>query len=232
MGEHPLVETRNLAKRYGQTLALRDVSLTVEGGTILLLLGPNGAGKTTLLRLLATAARPTGGEGTVAGFDLVKDASAVRRHVALVTHASMLYEDLTARENLRFTAAMLGRPGADLDAVLARIGLSRWADVAVRNYSNGMKRRVSLARAMLAEPRVLLLDEPYVGLDAGGVEVADGFALEVRQRGGAVILATHELERGFRVADRAIALEAGRIIGEDRTSAGRELVGLYARGGR
>ncbi|MBI3975830.1 MAG: heme ABC exporter ATP-binding protein CcmA [Armatimonadetes bacterium] len=209
----PAVETRSLARRFGTTRALRDLSLTVPAGSALLVVGPNGAGKTTLLRLLATALRPTAGGGTVFGCDLVREAEAVRRATVLVGAGGGMYGALSGEENLAFAAAMSGAPvGSALEtaALLARVGLARVARQPVRTYSQGMRRRLALARAWLLRPRLLLLDDPFGGLDAEGTALVDALVAEVRAAGGAAVLATHEWERGLPLADRVIALADGR----------------------
>src|SRR3989475_1329400 len=156
----PAVIARGLARRFRVEWAVRDVTFVLPPRSVLLLVGPNASGKTTLLRLLATALRPTDGCGSIFGCDLVRDADAVRRLTALVGTSAGVYDLLTARENLRFAAAMGARPDGPVARWLDRLGLTAVADTPVRTLSNGMKRRLGPAPAWLASPRVLLLDEP------------------------------------------------------------------------
>ena len=210
-----MIEVAGLAKVYAGQAALRGVSLTVPAGSILAVLGHNGSGKTTLVRILATLTRPTAGGGRVAGHDLVREREAVCRDVALAGHETQLYDDLTVGENLRFAAELAGRPqGADrVAAALARVGLHSHADVRVRALSSGMRRRVSLARAMLKEARVLLLDEPFAGLDHQGIAQLEDFLRRFKEAGGSGIVVTHSQSRALAVADQVAVLAAGRLTG-------------------
>src|SRR5256712_7205945 len=206
------VITRGLARRFSIAGAVREVTFVLPPRSVLLLGGPNASGKTTLLRLLATALRPTDGSASVFGRDLVRDADAVRRLIAFVRASAGEYDLLTARENLRFAAAMSGRPDGAVASWLDRVGLTAVADDPVRTLSNGMKRRLALARAWLTSPRLLLLDEPYSGLDSEGLTLVAEMASDTTRRGGSVIIATHEWERGMKVADAVLALAAGRPV--------------------
>lgn len=208
-----MIEVSGLTKLYGLHAALRDVTLEVPAGQVLTVLGHNGSGKTTLVRLLATLARPTAGGGRIAGHDLVEGRDAVRRLVALVGHSTHLYDDLTAGENLAFAEALAGRPPRPrrIEAALAAVGLDGHAGTRVRTLSSGMRRRVALARAMLGEPRVLLLDEAFAGLDQDGTKRLEDYLHALRARGGTAVVVTHSLGRALAVADRVAILAAGRI---------------------
>ena len=210
----PAVQTHGLSRRFAYHYALRELSLSVPSSSGLLVVGPNGAGKTTLLRLLATALRPSAGRAAIFGHDVVRDADAVRGVTVFVGTAHGMYEALTARENLAFAAAMSGRPEAknSLDALLERVGLVHVSHRPVRTFSQGMKRRLALARAWLLRPRLLLLDDPFSGLDAEGARLVEALVQEVKAQGGAVILTTHEWEHGLPLADTVIALAAGRQV--------------------
>src|SRR3990172_1592935 len=163
----PLVRVNGLRKAFGTHRVLDGVTLEVRAGEAVALLGANGAGKTTLLRILATLMRPTRGTAWVAGHDCAREPERVRPHVGLVAHGSYVYEDLTALENLRFWTGLAGLrvTRTELAAALAAVELERVSGERVRPFSAGMKRRLSLARFVLARPRVLLLDEPFAGLD-------------------------------------------------------------------
>jgi ABC-2 type transport system ATP-binding protein len=209
----PLVRVTGLRKIFGTQLVLDGVGLEVRAGEAVALLGANGAGKTTLLKVLATLTRPTRGSATVGGHDCVREADAVRRLVGVVAHGAHVYEDLTARENLEFWTTLRGDaagPGA-IAAALAEVELERVADDRVRTFSVGMKRRLALARLVLARPRVLLLDEPSAGLDQRARKWLEEHLLAVKAAGGTVLVATHSFGRELAVADRLVVLAGGRV---------------------
>jgi heme exporter protein A len=208
-----LIRVHGLCKVFARATVLDGVDLDVACGEAVALLGANGAGKTTLLKILATLSRPSRGTAAVAGFDCVKDADGVRRNVGLLAHASYLYDDLTAIENLRFWTALGGRP-ADAERVRAALGaveLDGFADERVRSFSAGMKRRLSLARLALGRPRVLLLDEPFSGLDQRARKWLEEHLRGFKERGGAVLMTTHSFARDLGAIDRVAILAAGRI---------------------
>jgi heme ABC exporter ATP-binding subunit CcmA len=211
-----VIQATGLTKLYGAHVALRGVTLEVPAGQVLTILGHNGSGKTTLVRLLATLARPTAGRGRIAGHDLVDGRDQVRRLVAVVGHSTYLYDDLTARENLAFAEAVAGRrPDAGrIDAALARVGLDGLAGTRVRSLSSGLRRRVALARAMLRDPRVLLLDEAFSGLDQDSTKRLEDYLHAFTAGGGAAMVVTHSLGRALAIADRVAVLAGGRIAAE------------------
>jgi heme ABC exporter ATP-binding subunit CcmA len=211
-----LLSARGLRKAYGRLLVLDGVDLDVRRGEGVALLGANGAGKTTLLRIVATLVRPTSGRVLVAGADATRDPEAVRRQVGFLGHGSWLYEDLTALENLRFWATLGGAPaGAPaLRAALGAVDLDRWSDERVRTFSAGMRRRLALARLVLARPRLLLLDEPFTGLDQQGSKWLEEHLEAFKSEGGGLMMSTHSFGRGFGVADRAVILAGGRLAAD------------------
>ena len=216
-----MISAGGLRKFYGATVVLEDVSLEVPAGQCLALLGPNGAGKTTLLRVLGTLARPSAGRLHIDGTDALRDPDAVRARIGVVAHGSYVYEDLTALENLRFWAVMGGldaRPER-LRERLQAVELEAMAGERARTFSAGMKRRLALARVTLGHPRVLLLDEPFSGLDRRGQKWLGEFLLAFKAGGGAIVLATHGFATALAVADRAVILAGGRIV-LDRPAAG------------
>jgi heme ABC exporter ATP-binding subunit CcmA len=208
-----MIEVSRLTKVYGSQVALRDVTLGVPAGEVLTLLGHNGSGKTTLLRVLATLVRPTAGSARIGGHDVTGEREAVRRLLGVAGHGTQLYDDLTALENLAFAAVLDGRPAEPeaLLAALARIGLEAQAATRVRALSSGMRRRVALARLMLRRPRVLLLDEPFAGLDQDGAKRLDEYIRGVTAEGGSAVVVTHNLGRGLDLADRVGILAGGRL---------------------
>jgi heme ABC exporter ATP-binding subunit CcmA len=211
-----VIQAAGLTKLYGAQVALRGVTLEVPAGQVLTVLGHNGSGKTTLVRLLATLARPTAGRGRIAGHDLVDERDAVRRVVAVVGHSTHLYDDLTPGENLAFAEALAGRrpDQARIDAALGRVGIDGQAGARVRALSSGLRRRVALARAILAEPRVLLLDEAFAGLDQDSTKRLEDYLLAFKASGGAAVVVTHSLGRALAIADRVAVLAGGRIAAD------------------
>ncbi len=206
------VDAQNLARRYGRRWALADVSLQVSQGSVVMVAGRNGSGKSTLFRILSTAIRPDHGSARILGFDLVRERYDVRRDVALLSHYSYLYETLTAEENLRVAAEHRGLSTSGLRQLLERVRLGQRSNDPVNTFSAGMRKRLSFARILLQQPRVVLLDEPYGQLDPEGFALVDEVVNELKSNGVTVLVATHQLERGGRIATDAIALEQGRVI--------------------
>ncbi len=213
MNLEPIVRVVDVRKVFGLVPVLDGVSLEIRAGEAVALLGANGAGKTTLLKILATLLRPTRGTATIAGHDVARAPEAVRALLGVVAHGAWVYDDLTARENLKFWATLGGlAAGADeVTAALAGVGLERAADARVRTFSAGMKRRLSLARVMLARPRVLLLDEPFAGLDQRAKKWLEGRLEALKAAGAALLMVTHSFGRELGVADRLAVLAGGRI---------------------
>jgi heme ABC exporter ATP-binding subunit CcmA len=213
MASEPLIRVTGLRKTFGNHRVLDGLDLDVHAGEAVAVLGANGAGKTTLLKVLATLVRPTRGTAMVAGHDCAKDAELVRREIGLVSHSSYVYEDLTAAENLTFWATLAGlRPSpAERAGALAAVELEHAAGERVRTFSAGMKRRLSLARFILARPRVLLLDEPFTGLDQRGKKWLEEHLASFKTGGGAIVMTTHSFGRELAVADRIAILAAGAI---------------------
>lgn len=214
------IELLGIGKAYGGTWAVRGVDLALGPGESLALFGPNGAGKTTLLKILATLISPTRGSGRVAGFDLRTEQEEIRGSLALLAHGTHLYEDLTVRENLEFAAAMRRREGLRLGPLLERAGLAEIVGERVRALSSGMKRRLALAKVILAEPAVLLLDEPFTNLDQTAVALLVEVVAEFLARGASVLMATHDLARGYAACRRAALLVHGRLVHEAPVRAG------------
>jgi heme exporter protein A len=202
----PVIRAERLARRQGGRWALRGVDLVVEPGRVLMVCGSNGAGKTTLIRLLGTALTPTAGSLRLFG----QAPEAVRARVAMLSHADHHYDDLTARENLAI-AAGLGKPGRPVAEVLEQVGLAARADDVVRTFSAGMRKRLAFARLLWKEADLVLLDEPYAGLDPAGGRFVDGLFAGWRARGATVVVSTHQVDRGAALADDAVLLEAGRV---------------------
>jgi heme ABC exporter ATP-binding subunit CcmA len=213
MTADPVIRLTDVQKDFGAQPVLDGVSLEVRRGEAVALLGANGAGKTTLLKVVATVLRPTAGHVLVAGHDAVRDADAVRARIGFAGHGAWVYDDLTATENLRFWTTLGGRAASDaeLAAALAAVDLDRMSTTRVRMFSAGMKRRLSLARLTLFQPAVLLLDEPFGGLDQRAKKWLEGQLETFKSRGGALLMVTHSFGRELCVADRIAILAGGRI---------------------
>ncbi len=201
---------------------LWDLDLTVPWGETLALFGVNGAGKTTLLRILSTHVRPDGGSTLIAGRDLRRQPGAVRRRIGVVGHRHFLYNDLTCRENLVYYARLYGLRDCEarVDDALHRVGLAARAGHRVRELSNGMQKRASIARAILHEPQVLLLDEPESGLDRESREMFGALLREWTDAGRSAVIATHDIDLGLSWARLAGVLADGRIGMAERLGAG------------
>jgi heme exporter protein A len=207
------VATNDLARLFGGRAALAGVSLTVEGGRAIALLGPNGAGKTTLLRLLSTAIRPSFGRAAVDGFDLDRQADLVRQRIGYLSHATGLYDDLTARENLEFAATMLGtpEPRTRVERAMNDVALDAVADDRVRTFSAGMRKRLALARLLLGQASLVLLDEPMAALDDDGMRLVEALLAAWREAGVTVLVAAHELDRIEPHLDGRVVLDRGLV---------------------
>ena len=209
-----MIEVCDLAKSFGPRAALVDVSFSAAVGESVVVVGPNGAGKTTLLRILATLARPTSGTVYMVGMNLAQTAGRARRYIGFLSHRTLLYEDLTAEQNLRFYAQMydLTDGATRVAELLERVGLTKRRHDLVRTFSRGMQQRLAVARAVLHRPRVLLLDEPYTGLDPYAAQVLSDLVAELMDEGHTVLWTTHNLERALASGGRVIVLAQGRIV--------------------
>lgn len=207
------IETKKLTKVFGDRKALDKVSIEVPEGAFLSIFGPNGAGKTTLVRTLATLSRATSGTALVAGFDAKEEPDRVREHIGLISHNPMLYPDLTAMENLMFTARLYGVVNAEerVRELLRAVELDHRRFDVVRTFSRGMTQRLSIARALMNDPDVVFLDEPYAGLDPHAVEIFDGLIEQLRD-GRTFIMVSHDLQKGFDVCTHALVLARGRVV--------------------
>ena len=214
------VEAVDLTRLYGRRRALDGVSFSLAAGECLALFGPNGAGKTTLLRVLAGLLRPTRGTARIGGV-AVRGDPAARALVGLISHQSLLYAALTARENVVFTARLYGlrNPAAAAERALARLRVLDRADQPVRALSRGLQQRVSIARAIVHEPRVVLLDEPYTGLDEAGAAALTDVLVDLTAAGAALVLVTHNLAEGLALATHAAMMRAGRFVRYEARSA-------------
>lgn len=209
----PLIRCEQVEKRFGRKRVLRNVTFSVAAGEVLSLLGANGSGKTTLLRIIASLDRPDKGEVWLGPVPLSTAANEIRRYIGVVAHTPLLYDRLTGAENLQFFARLydLKEPQRRIELLLRTLDLWRWRDSAVRTYSRGMSQRLAIARALLHDPPVVLLDEPDTGLDRESLKQMAGLIRQLRKRNRALLLTTHSMERAFAWADRVVELRAGRL---------------------
>ena len=214
MSREILVAASGLTRRFGATTALDGVDLEVRRGEPLALFGVNGAGKTTLLRLLSGGMKPTTGSLSIAGIDPRRAPASARGRIGLLSHHTLLYDDLSARENLVFFARLhgLADPVERARTLLDEVGLADRADEPVRGFSRGMQQRVALARALIHDPSLLLLDEPSSGLDARAAARLRAALRDAASRGATWVIATHDVDEGLDLCPRWIALLRGRVI--------------------
>jgi ABC-2 type transport system ATP-binding protein len=214
-----VLTVKNLRKTFGPLVAVNDVSFSVEPGQLVGLLGPNGAGKTTTVSMLTGLITPDRGEVLIASHRLDGDTDPAKRRIGLVPQDLALYDELTARENLRFFGALYGLSGATLDAAMQQaltlVELSDRARDLVKTFSGGMKRRLNLAAGLLHDPDILLLDEPTVGVDPQSRNAIFDNLEALKKRGKALLYTTHYMEEVERLADRVVVIDHGNVIAND-----------------
>ena len=225
----PAIDARKLVKNFGGTAVLRGLDLSLPPGEVTVLLGLNGAGKSTLLRILAMLTQADSGTVSIHGNDLAEEGPAARGITGSVLHSPMLYADMTVRENLMFFASLYRLQ--DVDELIAhtatRVGIESTLDDRVRTLSHGFQKRVALARAIMHDPRLLLLDEPESGLDGQSVSRLDDVIDEYRRAGRTVVMTTHIVEHGLEVADRAVVLSGG-VVGLESASTDQNRASILA----
>ncbi len=215
-GEPQLISARDLTKSFGRFTALNSLSLDLAPGELLTIFGRNGAGKTTFLKIVSSIIRTYSGTVTLFGTNLKQADEATRRRIGFVSHESFLYKDLTVRDNLMFYARLYRIESRKdrIDEMISAVDLEAKTAVPVRALSRGMRQRLSIARAFIHEPDLLLLDEPFTGLDERAAGILDKFLDEFIRGGGAVMMATHDIERGWRHAHRVAVLDRGTVVKE------------------
>ena len=205
------VEIREVSKRYGYLQALNSVSLNIASGDFMAFSGHNGAGKTTLLRIIATHISPTSGSVKIFGTDAHENCE-IRREIGLVTHDSFLYDELTVRENLLFYAKLFGVKEEAFRDTIEFLGMNRWYNVQVKNLSHGLRKRADIVRALLHDPGLILLDEPFSGLDMNTCDLLVNYLKS--QHGKTLLISSHSLEWTRKICDKGIVLERGKLVGE------------------
>ena len=211
-----MIQIQGLVKSFGHTYALHEINLNVAQGQFLAIVGPNGAGKTTLLRILATLLRPTSGHVNIDGLDLVSHSGEIRRRIGFVSHQSLTYGRLTVEENLRFYGRLYDVAELEerVDSLLHVVGLDARRQDPARTLSRGMQQRLSIARAIVHQPSLLLLDEPYTGLDQQAAEMFRRLLQTVNAESRTVVMTTHNLQRALELCDTVAILSSGRIVHE------------------
>ncbi|MBN1540295.1 MAG: ATP-binding cassette domain-containing protein, partial [Candidatus Thermoplasmatota archaeon] len=219
-----IIETMGLTKKFRDFTAVDRVDLHVEEGEIYGLLGPNGAGKSTIIRMLTTLSKPTRGTARVAGFDIVKDAEKVRASVGMVSEKMIMYDRLTAYENLRLFGKLYNVPRKDLDdrisELLKVVNMTRWADVQIGKFSTGMKQRINVVRSLISMPRVVFMDEPTLGLDPQSTADIRNFIKRLNEKEGVtIVLTTHIMNEADLLCHRIGLIDRGRIASTGSPSA-------------
>ncbi len=217
-----MIEVDGLAKRFGDFTAVDHISFTVEKGTVFGFLGPNGAGKSTAIRMLCTLLRPTEGNARVVGYDIVKEQSQVRQHIGLVAEKIILYDQLTAEENLTLFGRLNNLPEEQIkqaiDKWLDRLHMEAWRKHRAGTFSTGMKQRINVARALLHHPNVLFLDEPTLGLDPQTTHAIHEFILELREEGITIVLTTHDMVEAETLCQQIAIIDQAKIVALDTTT--------------
>lgn len=212
--EYPAVKVEALAKRFGFSWALNGIDFTLDQGELLAVFGPNGAGKTTLLRILSTLMRPTSGSVSLLGYDLEKEGEALRKVIGVLAHHPLLFDNLTAQENLKFYGQMFEVKNLKtrIDELLRDVGLVEHRDRLVQPFSRGMQQRLAIARVIIHDPPLLLLDEPHTGLDQDGIAFLGQCLRAFLERGNTIIMTCHDFARGLELATRAAILNDGHLV--------------------
>ena len=223
-----MIEVEGLTRCFGDFSAVDHVSFSIEKGAIFGFLGPNGAGKSTTIRMLCTLLRPTEGSARVAGFDIVKEPGKVRQHIGLVAEKLILYDQLTAEENLTLFGRLNNLPEDQIregtDKWLGRLHMEAWRKHRAGTFSTGMKQRINVARALLHHPDVIFLDEPTLGLDPQTTRAIHEFILELGQEGMTVVLTTHDMVEAESLCQRIAIIDQAKIVALDTTANLKRLV--------
>jgi ABC-2 type transport system ATP-binding protein len=211
-----MIELKNLTKRFGEIVAVHRLNLTVSAGEIFGFIGPNGAGKTTTLRMMGGILAPTEGTVIIDGIDMAKEPEKAKERIGFIPDRPFLYEKLTGIEFLRFTADLYGMGASEFkgkaEKTLKQFSLDRWADELIESYSHGMKQRLIISAALLHDPKVIVVDEPMVGLDPAGIRMVKSLFRNLAQKGTTLFMSTHTLGVAEDVCDRIGIIHKGLLI--------------------
>jgi heme exporter protein A len=209
-----MIEIKKLIKQADTKLILRGIDLSIKKGETVAILGPNGAGKSTLLKTIATLIKPSSGEVKINGLDLKKNANEIKKIMGYLPHSSLLYEHYSPLENLVFFGNLYGVKGVEEKAIqlVKDVGLSFFLKEPVKNFSRGMIQRTAIARAIIHDPELLLLDEPHTGLDQGAVSILNDVIVSMKERGATTLMVTHDFKQAAEICDRIIIVKSGKIV--------------------
>ncbi|MDM5331071.1 ABC transporter ATP-binding protein [Neobacillus sp. CF12] len=213
-----MIEIKKLTKQADNKLILRGVDLSISKGETVAILGPNGAGKSTLLKVLATLIKPTSGLVKINGLDLKMDHIKVKKLFGYLPHSSLLYDHYTPLENLLFFGELYGVKDVENRArqLVNEVGLSFFINEPVKNFSRGMIQRIAIARAIIHEPKIMLLDEPHTGLDQGAITILNNVVLSMKEKGCTTLIVTHDFKQAAEICDRIIIVKNGKIADDFR----------------
>lgn len=219
-----MIEIKKLTKQADNKTILKGIDLTIKKGETVGILGPNGAGKSTLLKVLATLVKPSTGEVSIGGFDLKKNQAEIKKLFGYLPHSSLLYDHYSPLENLVFFGKIYGVKNAEERAIqlVKEVGLSFFLNDPVKNFSRGMIQRIAIARAIIHEPAILLLDEPHTGLDQGAIGILNNVILSMKEKGATTLMVTHDFKQAAELCDRIIIIKNGKIA-DDFTLLNRNL---------
>jgi sodium transport system ATP-binding protein len=209
-----ILEAKNISKKFGYTQVLKNASLTLEKGQFTLLLGKNGAGKSTLFKIICGLHHASSGAITIQGENSLENPHLLRNSIGLISHSSHHYDRLSAKENLQFYGKLRSIPNleAEIKNALTKVGLKNFSSLAVQNFSSGMKKKLSIAKLMITKPPILLLDEPYTGLDYDSIEFFNDFLINFKNQGGTILMITHQIETSFKHSDQFVVLHQGKTF--------------------
>ncbi|MBU8916393.1 ABC transporter ATP-binding protein [Bacillus sp. FJAT-29953] len=213
-----MIEIKKLTKQADNKLILRGVDLSIHKGETVGILGPNGAGKSTLLKVLASLIKPTSGMIKINGLDLKKDSLEIKKILGYLPHSSLLYDHYSPLENLVFFGNIYGVKNVEQKAteLVKEVGLSFFLNEPVKNFSRGMIQRIAIARAIIHEPEVLLLDEPHTGLDQGAIAILNNVILSMKEKGTTTLMVTHDFKQAAEICDRIVIVKNGKIVDDFR----------------
>lgn len=209
-----MIEIKKLTKQADTKIILRGIDLSIKKGETVAILGPNGAGKSTLLKVIATLIKPTSGAVKINGLDLKKDSTKIRKLMGYLPHSSLLYDHYSPFENLVFFGNLYGVKGVEEKAIelVKRVGLSFFIKEPVKNFSRGMIQRTAIARAIIHDPELLLLDEPHTGLDQGAISILNEVIISMKNKGTTTLMVTHDFKQAAEICDRIIIIKNGKIV--------------------